>query len=187
MTKGATPRHQVRPERPRGRPTSSASSPQGDCGPARAASRRQTCLPRPWNRRREPTTRDPRRCEGLDQLPPAPPSCDVGTERPCSPGVSCLLGTSRLDEARHPGLLDTRCDPRTVHRRGERLVSEGPTLLRVDRDSRAPLRGPPRRLRVGFVRSGSSSRAISQPRSRQWRVVAGTSCSVVRWPLPHLS
>jgi hypothetical protein len=48
MTRSATPRHQVKPDDLAAATTSSASDPQGDCGPARAASRRQPCLPRPW-------------------------------------------------------------------------------------------------------------------------------------------
>lgn len=50
VAKGATPRRQVRPDDLAAATTSSASDPQGDCRPARAASRRQSCLPRPWSR-----------------------------------------------------------------------------------------------------------------------------------------
>jgi hypothetical protein len=51
VAKGATPRRQVRPDDLAAATTSSASDPQGDCRPARATSRRQSCLPRPWGRR----------------------------------------------------------------------------------------------------------------------------------------
>jgi hypothetical protein len=51
VAKGATPRRQVKPDDLAAATTSSAPDPQGDCGPVRAASRRQPCLPRPWSRR----------------------------------------------------------------------------------------------------------------------------------------
>jgi len=69
VAKGATPRRQVRPDDLAAATTSSAFDPQGDCGPNRAASRRQPCLPRPWSLQNEPATRGPRRSEDLDQLP----------------------------------------------------------------------------------------------------------------------
>jgi len=69
VAKGATPRRQVRPDDLAAARTSSASDPQGDCRAARAASRRQPCLPRPWSLQNEPATRGPRRSEDLDQLP----------------------------------------------------------------------------------------------------------------------
>lgn len=50
VAKGATPRRQVKPDDLAAATTSSAPDPQGDCGPVRAASRRQPCLPRPWSR-----------------------------------------------------------------------------------------------------------------------------------------
>jgi hypothetical protein len=51
VAEGATPRRQVKPDDLAAAATSSAPDPQGDCGPVRAASRRQPCLPRPWSRR----------------------------------------------------------------------------------------------------------------------------------------
>jgi hypothetical protein len=69
VAKGATLRRQVKPDDLAAATTSSATDPQGDCRPARAASRRQPCLPRPWSHLNERATRGPRRCEDLDQLP----------------------------------------------------------------------------------------------------------------------
>ena len=100
VAKGATPRRQVKPDDLAAATTSSATDPQGDCRPARAASRRQSCLPRPWSRPFDLAARGPRRSEDLDQLP--------------SPGDGCALlrfsassATSRLRE----------CTPALVARR----------------------------------------------------------------------
>jgi hypothetical protein len=46
-----SPRRQVRPHDLAAATTSLAPDPQCDCGSARAASRRQPCLPRPWDAR----------------------------------------------------------------------------------------------------------------------------------------
>jgi hypothetical protein len=103
VAKGATPRRQVRPNDLAAATTSSASDPQGDCRSARTASRRQSCLPRPWGRPYELATRGPRRCEDLDQLPSP-------KRRVCSPEVSCLLGdltTSRVHSG--PGCSSRGC------------------------------------------------------------------------------
>lgn len=51
VAKGATPRRQVRPDDLAAAATSSASGLQGYCRPARATSRWQSCLPRPWSHR----------------------------------------------------------------------------------------------------------------------------------------
>jgi hypothetical protein len=47
-----SPRRQVKPDDLTAAATSWAPVPQRDCGPARAASRRQPCLPRPWTDQR---------------------------------------------------------------------------------------------------------------------------------------
>jgi hypothetical protein len=162
VAKGATPRRQVRPNDLAAATTSSASDPQGYCEPSRATSRWQSCLPRPWSLQNEPATRSPRRCEDLDQLPsPRDGRALLGfrassvTSRPrgCTPA---LVARREVTLA-------------TLHRRIERLVSECPTHLRVDRDSLAPLRRPSRRHRVGCpvgtqaVSKGSASGRAGSP------------------------
>lgn len=51
------------------RPRRRRSDPRCERDPARAASRRQPCLPRPWSERVNPPAPDPRRFEELDQRP----------------------------------------------------------------------------------------------------------------------
>jgi hypothetical protein len=142
-----SPRRQVKPDDLAIAATSWAPDPQGDCGSARAASRRQPCLPRPWSARPRSVAPGPRRCEALDQRP-------VSVRRVALLGFLASSVPSRLRASRQPWLpcaappCEGRDHARRFRRRGERLVSECPTLPRAGHDSLA-LAGPPRRHRVG--------------------------------------